>query len=587
MKSEIRRSYRIFLSLIFILISALLSLLMALSILPLFTGFIVAGLSLLGLVLSITVVIRVFGLFRELALLSKEAGSVDLDKIDIAHLVNRDDRVAYDSLSGLGFFLELVNEDIADLKRSALKFDLFSSDILFSSRRLAERTQSQRIMLRDLREKAASYFQLLSGTGKELASVSTFISGTAQGVLDLKERALESKEKLALLVSQAGSTAADARKGGMSMKETFEANIAVGKSLHVLSAAAERQAEEARVMGESLKAIEDIVEKTHILATNASIEAARAGARGAGFAVIASEVRTLSLSSQEVLAEIGRVLGSVADGMRSSLSLTQAVSNSAKTLGASLEKSRLVFEDIDEKASNMEKSIHTFDEVFAKQIEEASLAAASASTAVQGMDGFQESFRDRGKDYESIASAVDKADGEAADAELSANILAQLASYLKAGGSERNRVLKKYLCDEGARGKRFNRKVRRESLLYNLELVSRAGESIGHLGDLSDAGVLINAERRYEVGTHLEFWVIMPLSLEGNRRIHLSATVRRCEQEDAEYHLGCSFDSLSREEKASVAELLRSLSLGFRQAPLIESIEEAADPEESAELEEL
>ena len=58
---------------------------------------------------------------------------------------------------------------------------------------------------------------------------------------------------------------------------------------------------------QKIKVIEEIAEKTDLLAVNAAIEAARAGAYGKGFAVVAVEVRKLSENSRIAANEINEV----------------------------------------------------------------------------------------------------------------------------------------------------------------------------------------------------------------------------------------------------------------------------------------
>ncbi len=54
-----------------------------------------------------------------------------------------------------------------------------------------------------------------------------------------------------------------------------------------------------KTIGEIMRFLDDISERTNLLALNASIEAARAGAAGKGFAVVADEVRNLATQSKE------------------------------------------------------------------------------------------------------------------------------------------------------------------------------------------------------------------------------------------------------------------------------------------------
>jgi methyl-accepting chemotaxis protein len=193
-----------------------------------------------------------------------------------------------------------------------------------------------RARIEDLLESIRGAVTRLSSSSAEI------LASTTQQATGAREQAASVSRTVAT-VEQVAQTASRAAQRARSVGETIEHTLEIGQagreavesSITALDrlkgqVVATAQtiltlAERAQAIGEIIATLTEIAEQTHLLALNASIEAARAGAHGRGFVVVAGEVKALADQSKKATVQVRGILGEIQEATHTAVLSTEEV----------------------------------------------------------------------------------------------------------------------------------------------------------------------------------------------------------------------------------------------------------------------
>jgi methyl-accepting chemotaxis protein len=172
--------------------------------------------------------------------------------------------------------------------------------------------------------------------------------------------------------------------------------------------------------------INNIASQTNLLSLNASIEAARAGSAGLGFAVVAEEIRKLADQSVDAVKQIQTIVSVIQNKTKSTVITAEQAKSIVRSQTEALNNTIQVFEDINQNVIHLVNNLNHIS-TGVKEIETAKLDTLEAVRSIAAVS------QETAAASEEVSATANNQIGSVEHLSHSATELAQDAKKLKEG----------------------------------------------------------------------------------------------------------------------------------------------------------
>lgn len=241
----------------------------------------------------------------------------------------------------------------------------------------------------------------LNEGAQQVASASGQISSASQQLAEASSQQAASLEEASSSLEEMSSmtrqNADNAKEADTLMADTSRVVDQANASMGELTSSMQEISKASEETSKIIKTIDEIAFQTNLLALNAAVEAARAGEAGAGFAVVAEEVRNLAMRSAEAAKStavlIENTVRKVEDGLDTVSKTNEAfseVAGGAKKIGELIGEIAAASEEQAQGIEQINTAVSQLDQVTqqnAANAEESAAASEQLNAQAGEMEG--------------------------------------------------------------------------------------------------------------------------------------------------------------------------------------------------------
>jgi methyl-accepting chemotaxis protein len=245
--------------------------------------------------------------------------------------------------------------------------------------------------------------QVASASGQVASSSQSLAQGTSEQASSLEETS-SSLEEMASMTKQNADNARQAdHLSNDSLDNLNNANHSMKALIQSMGDTSEASGNIAKI----IKTIDEIAFQTNLLALNAAVEAARAGEAGAGFSVVADEVRNLALRSSDASGNTQELIEDIIKKIEAGSGLVQETDDRYRKVALSVQKVTELVGEIsgvsDQQAQGIEQ-VATLVQQMDKVVQQTAANAEESASASEEMSAQAEQMKGVVKDLVAIVS---------------------------------------------------------------------------------------------------------------------------------------------------------------------------------------